>query len=35
MAVGLWKIAQHTAGIRIDLLGEQTYVVAAKQQSIE
>ena len=35
MAVGLGKIAQHAAGYRIELLGEQTDVVAAREQTIE
>jgi len=35
MAVGLRKIAQHTASERIIFLGEQSHVVAAREEAIE
>ncbi len=35
MTVGLWKIAQHAAGQWIELFGEQTYVIAAREQTIK
>lgn len=35
VAVGLRKIAQHAAGDRIDLLGQQADIVAAREQAIE
>ena len=35
MTIGLWKIAQHTAGQRIKLLREQADVIAAGEQTVE
>ena len=35
MTVGLRKIAQHAAGQRIELFGEQTDVIAAREQTVE
>ena len=35
VTVGLRKIAQHAAGQRIELFGEQTHVIAAREQTIE
>lgn len=35
MTIGLRKIAQHAAGLRIKLLGEQPYIVAACEQTVK
>lgn len=35
MTVGLWKIAQHSAVDGIEFLGQQTNVIAAREQTIE
>jgi len=35
VTVSLREIAEHTAGQRIELFGQQTHVVAARQQAIE
>src|SRR5262249_9583587 len=35
VAIGLRKIAQHPTGERVDLLGQQTHVVAAREQTVE
>jgi hypothetical protein len=35
VTVGLRKIAQHPAGQRIKLFGEQTDIIAAGEQTIE
>jgi hypothetical protein len=35
VAVGLRKVAQHAAGYRIQLFGEQADVIAAREQTIE
>jgi hypothetical protein len=35
MAIGLGKVTQHAPGLRIELLGEQTDVVAAGEQTVE
>jgi len=35
VAVGLRKIAQQAAGYRVELLGKQTDIIAAREQTIE
>jgi hypothetical protein len=35
MAVGLRKITQHAAGERIVFLGEQSHVIATREETIE
>ena len=35
VTIGLRKIAQHPAGQRIKLFGEQSHVIAAREQTVE
>jgi hypothetical protein len=35
MTIGLWKIAKHTPGSRVELFREQAHVIAAQEQTGE